>query len=192
LIYLVQFFDIHGYEHWGEGIYDFDDSPDTGSNSTSDSDDSSQYTPSLKDAIRKHPIRAIEELAARLGIEFEKIREFYDKLAEHQQQPQQQAVKRQAKEVDVYVADLKRSRTLKLPFSPKDKNSFPPQSVRQIPSTPTDSPHTQHGWDLESTQRRKEALLQKEDPGSTTEEILSQTSHERLYNREKASQNSPR
>ena len=187
-MYLIQFYDIRGHEYWGESIYDFSMSHDMDSNSASESDDSSQETLSLEDAIINYPERAIEELAARVGIAFERIRDFYDKMAKYKQRPQQQAAKRQPQEVFfTYKAGEKRAKRESPPL-PIPSVSFPPQSVRQRQSTPSDSRQTRLEWDLESTERRREALRQKMDPGSTTEENTPQTSQERLHGRKKASE----
>ncbi|KAL2060458.1 hypothetical protein VTL71DRAFT_9489 [Oculimacula yallundae] len=87
LIYLLRFYQIQGYEQWGQTVDGFVQNPagDTqdpstsGSSSQSQSDDSDDLSPddlSLEEATRKYPRVAIEELGPILGIVFEDIQFF--------------------------------------------------------------------------------------------------------------------
>ncbi|KAL5331350.1 hypothetical protein ACEPPN_000880 [Leptodophora sp. 'Broadleaf-Isolate-01'] len=87
LIYLLRFYQIRGYEQWGQTIDGFDQNPrggtqdpsTSGSSSRSQSDDSDDSSPadlSLEEAARKYPRVAIEELGPILGVVFEDIQNF--------------------------------------------------------------------------------------------------------------------
>ena len=84
--FLLRFYQIQGYEQWGQPVNGFDQNPasDTQDISTSgsssqsysqsdESDDSSPDDLWLEEAARKYPCVAIEELGSILGIVFEDI-----------------------------------------------------------------------------------------------------------------------
>lgn len=89
LIYLLRFYQIQGYEQWGQTVDGFDQNlaGDTQDPSTSgpssqpqsdDSDDSSPDDLSLE-AVRKYPRVAIEELGPILGLVLEDIQNFFER-----------------------------------------------------------------------------------------------------------------
>jgi hypothetical protein len=182
LIYLIQFYDIQGYEYWGAENFNFDDSPtgdlQVGSSSESDS---SQQILSLEDAIRCCPHRAIDELASMIGLDLEKIRNFYARQAEYQRRPQKRPTKRSPAEIDIIKGEdpkrVKKSdrRPSPLPYIP----IHPPRSTPATKSISTDSPQTKVDWDIQSTEERRRNVLVKLDAGSPAEELTSQESRER-------------
>jgi len=178
LIYLVRFYDIQGYEHWRAENFDFNDNQAGDSEGWSSGEsDSSQPHLSLEDAIRSYPYRAVEELATCVGIGLQKICDFYARLAEYQRQPQQRPTKRPP--ADVYTAkgkEQKRPRKSDTQFSPQpDIPMLPSRSTQPTKPASTNSPQTKIGWDVHSTERRREDVLGKlEEAGSSTEEMTSQ------------------
>ncbi|KAH6675182.1 hypothetical protein B0J14DRAFT_637845 [Halenospora varia] len=136
-IYLLQFYDIQGHQHWGQINHarNTDDSSSCESGSQSDSDDSSPQDLSFKDAVRNYPDVAIDELGSRLGLVLEDIRGFFER-ARHRQQHQQPAIKRPPVAVDGPDGGvMKRPRKSKLQASP-NMPIRKPASTRSAKSPP--------------------------------------------------------
>jgi hypothetical protein len=121
LLYLIQFYDIQGYEYWGRDEDYFASSPGSdldGLSDKTDSDsDSCLQQISIKEAVRKYPRVALDELASTLGIMFHDICDFYQRGAQFRQQSQLAAIKRGTADMagTTRAEDIKRVRV-----SPKD------------------------------------------------------------------------
>ena len=174
LIYLVRFYDIQGYEHWGavdvafpeNSANDIDDGSSDGSNSSLHSDDSSQQKLSLEDAVRRYPHVAVEELASRIGLVLEEIRNFQARVVQYQQLPRQAAAKQLPVEADAAkVEDVKRVRKSET-FIPMHElvNARPPKSASK------ESSEGPLMWGVASAERAKGVVLAKMEaykPGVT-------------------------
>jgi hypothetical protein len=190
LMNLVRFYNIIGHEHWEESIDNFTDNPhdisSEISNSSSESDDSSSQKLSLEDAIRKYPLRALEELATCVGIVFENILNFHANAAEHRERDMMQAAKRPLATVDLpRVEDetrlTKKSKPQSLPESTshvalRPLQRSPPQPTKPSPSS--SSAQTRLDWDAQANKQVQEFIRDKmEAVGSPTEAFtLSQDS----------------
>jgi hypothetical protein len=183
---LIRFYDIVGHEHWGESTDHFTDKPhgipSKTSNSSSESDDSSPKILSLEDAIRKYPLRAMDELATRVGIVFENILNFYANAAEYQERDEGQAAKRPLATADLpriedETLPTKKSKPQSLPESTsrvalRPLQRSPPRSVK--PPLSSSSVQTRLDWDVQANKQAQEFIRDKmEAVGSPTEAFTS-------------------
>lgn len=82
---LLQFYSIEGYQRWNrENEFSIE----------SDESDSSLEDLKLDDAARSYPSKCLEALAARLGLNYDKIRAQMEQLQERRQQTTAQPLKR--------------------------------------------------------------------------------------------------
>ncbi|PVH68433.1 hypothetical protein DL98DRAFT_662180 [Cadophora sp. DSE1049] len=169
LIYLLRFYQIQGYEQWGQAVDGFDQSPagDTqdpltsGSSSQSQSDDSDDSSPddlSLEEAARKYPRVAIEELGSILGIVFEDIQNFFERAALLREQSQQPAVKRQAIGVDVPRSALAKRPRNTPPEAPVINMPLP---LHSSPSSKSKSPSERLLWNRSEDERNLAEVVAK-------------------------------
>ncbi|KAF4634478.1 hypothetical protein G7Y89_g3628 [Cudoniella acicularis] len=202
LLYLVRFYDIQGFEYWGRPLYptSASDSNDESSDESDSLSDPSQQHLSIEDAVRKYPGIAIDELASRLGLVFQDIREFFQRAAQHRQRPPLEVSKRGLAEAKTTeVKDTKRARRSEPQSSPRDvvplefPVSFrPAKSVSEEPDVLL--------WDASSNERHYTkviAKMQAYQPGGTpsrgsskdslTEAMLSQEMREALGGRKEGS-----
>jgi len=166
LINLLRFYQIQGYDQWGQTVDGFDTNPasdiqdpsTSGSSSHSqsdDSDDSPLDASSLVEAVRKYPRLAIEELAPILGIVFEDIQNFFERAAILREQSQQPAVKRQAMGVNAPTSTLA-----------KRPRNTPPQALvmKRLPSSPSTSQKSASErllWNQSEDERNRAEVLAK-------------------------------
>src|SRR5271154_5102310 len=85
--HLLQFYSIEGYQHWNTETED------------SDSDDASAESLTLEDAARHYPSKCLEALAARIGLNYDKICTEMNRLQERRQQTTAQPLKRPQEDV---------------------------------------------------------------------------------------------
>lgn len=183
---MVRFYDIVGHEHWEESIDHCTDNPhgisSETSNSSSESDDSLPRTLSLEDAVRKYPLRAIEELATRVGIVFENILNFHANAAGHRERDMGQAAKRPLATVDLpRIEDgtrlTKKSKPQSLPeptsrVALRSLQRSPPRPAK--PSLSSGSAQTRLDWDAQANKQAQEFIRDKmEAIGSPTEAFTS-------------------
>ncbi|KAH8674369.1 hypothetical protein BGZ60DRAFT_429385 [Tricladium varicosporioides] len=182
LIYLLRFYDIQGYQYWGQTnhVSSIDDGSSGKSGSQSDSDDSSQQDLSFEDAVRSYPHVAIDELGSRLGLVLEDIRNFFKRAARRQQQHQRPAIKRLLVAANKPESEVvKRSKKSELQASLKDMPIREPVNTRS-----TKSPSEKLQWDVSANKEvhaqlvaRMEAARShstKSSKDSTTDIIPSQ------------------
>jgi hypothetical protein len=110
LIYLVQFYDIQGYETWRsvdartnsqKSGSDFEDEEEDNEDDNSESGpDSEASLLSLEEAVRTYPHTAVEALAPIIGLVEADFDSFRARAAEFKQKPQPQVTKRQADPID--------------------------------------------------------------------------------------------
>ncbi len=78
LISLIQFYDIQGYEWWGLEEMETDESDRGGP---------SRQPLSLEVAVHSYPDMGLEALAQRLGLKYQKIRDFMERVDESKRNP---------------------------------------------------------------------------------------------------------
>ncbi|KAI9889509.1 MAG: hypothetical protein M1814_005203 [Vezdaea aestivalis] len=77
LVHLIHFYDIQGYEHWGNNTYDPDASDD-------ECEPTSGPSFALEEAVAKHPLIALETLASVLGLKWKHVKSnmvYFEKMA---------------------------------------------------------------------------------------------------------------
>lgn len=90
LTYLVQFYEVKGYEDWenDDNAYDRDDLGLTSGSSSiggsSELDDTSLGTSTLENAVRRHPDKALRALAMKLGLVYRDVTRCMEEI-EHRQ-----------------------------------------------------------------------------------------------------------
>ncbi|KAH8585626.1 hypothetical protein B0O99DRAFT_603152 [Bisporella sp. PMI_857] len=88
LISLVKFYDIDDYQHWDKTNSEQYAESDMSDVELDDADsDSALSALSLEDAVQQYPSRAVEKVAAVLGLVEENFAEFYEGALKYQQQP---------------------------------------------------------------------------------------------------------
>ncbi|KAF7854765.1 hypothetical protein EAF04_010333 [Stromatinia cepivora] len=86
LLYLVQFYDIQGYEYWG-GDEDYFSQTELSDERDFLSNDSSPDI-SIEEAVRNHPLAALKDLATMIGLEFQELSEYYRRVDQHRRRSQ--------------------------------------------------------------------------------------------------------
>jgi len=86
LISLIQFYDIQGYEWWGLEEMETDESDRGGP---------SRQPLSLEVAVHSYPDMGLEALAQRLGLKYQKIRDFMERVDESKRNPMAAVAKRE-------------------------------------------------------------------------------------------------
>ena len=86
LIYLIQFYNIQGYEEWGMETDSLEGNNDS-DNSSERSSKSSRLPISLETAIQSHPEIAHRALAAQLGLVYDGIQRFMERAQDFSQAP---------------------------------------------------------------------------------------------------------
>jgi hypothetical protein len=95
--YLLQFYAIEGYQHWNTET--------DASDADSDSEDAPAETLTLEEAARRHPLKCLEALAARIGLHYDKICTEMARIQERRQQATAQPVKRPQEDVVSSIQD---------------------------------------------------------------------------------------
>jgi hypothetical protein len=118
LIYLVDFYGIDDYHHWGKTYSDWDVTggySDEGHADEGHSDEgesqSDSSSMSLEEAVAKYPSQAVDKLAAVLGLIEDNFTQFRQRAARYRERPQQPVEKRPPLQADrVSGEDIKRPR----------------------------------------------------------------------------------
>lgn len=144
LVSLLEFYDVQGYQYWGQTEYD----------PTDDSSDDSDI--SLEDAVEAHPGIAIDELASILGLPIGDIRSFHERAARHRRQQQERisAAKRRAATDAPMGETTKRARE-----SPPAPNNLPMNELLLSSSKSSRSEPEKLGWDVSANERAIKELF---------------------------------
>ena len=111
MIYLVDFYGIDDYQHWDRAHSEQHTVTDDGQFDEEEShSDSTASTISLEDAVERHPSRAVEKLAAVLGLAEENFARFHERSERYKQRPQQPIEKRPLLETNHVGEDAKRAK----------------------------------------------------------------------------------
>ncbi|KAL9591802.1 MAG: hypothetical protein Q9179_007356 [Wetmoreana sp. 5 TL-2023] len=117
LVFLVRFYQIQGYEEWGQ---DTDSDLDDSSETTSSRSWKKTPSPTLEDAVHSNPHIAHRALAAHLGLVYDEIQKFMDRA---QEMGQARAGERKKRSHDKPVSHERIRRPFKFEASPTEVTS---------------------------------------------------------------------
>jgi hypothetical protein len=164
LTYLVDFYGIDDYHHWGKMYANWDENEghfdeELSGNGSSSSDSSTSM--SLEEAVAAHPSQAVDRLAPVIGLDEDKFTEYCQRAARYSERPQQHPGKRSGYLVGEEYP--KRPKVQQSPPSPVAKLSLRdfalPDGKPGSSSSPSDKTNIKYGTPSTVKAKRMESML---------------------------------